>query len=198
MTPFEAYVLYSALKAHFSREQYDFIKYQGKMKLNVEAFEIRKDKFFFAKLAKHKNPKDFLIANFVENGTNIWIGDLINNSTTEKVYIEWNKRRQALSYYFQEDLNNLLTNISDNVNIKNNQHPHLLKLFLRKKISIETIIILDDLLNYFDLWNKKLKDDPLWKDIFIIFKKYRSFLDYDISKMRKIALKHFEASYENA
>jgi len=197
VTPYEAYVLYSALKTHFIRESYDFIKYQGKMKLTVESFESRKDKFFFAKLAKHKNPKDFLIANFIENGPNIWIGDLVNNSSTEKVYTDWNKRRQSLSYYFEEDLNNLLTNIAENISIKDNQHPHLLKLFLRKKISIETIIILDDLLDFFNLWNNKLMNDPLWKEIFMIFKKYRSFLEYDVSKMRKIAYKHFEASYEN-
>jgi T4 gene Gp59 loader of gp41 DNA helicase/T4 gene Gp59 loader of gp41 DNA helicase C-term len=197
MTPYDAYVLYTALKAHFIRDSYDFIKYQGKMKLTIDSFELRKDKFFFAKLAKHKNPKDFIIANFVETGPNTWIGDLINNSTAEKVYTEWNKRRQALSYYFEQDLNMLLTNISDNITIKEQQHPHLLKLFLRKNISIETIIILDDLLGYLDRWDKKLKDDPLWKDISIIFKKYRSFLEYDITKMRKLALKHFEAAYES-
>ena len=42
MTPFECYRDYVALKSHFSRENYDYFKYNKKSRLSVESFEKRK------------------------------------------------------------------------------------------------------------------------------------------------------------
>ena len=69
MQPWEAYTLFSALKLHFESDGYDAIKYNFKTSARPNSFNKRKDRFFFAKLAK-KYPtdaalKDFLIANFV-------------------------------------------------------------------------------------------------------------------------------------
>lgn len=195
MSPFEAYQLYAALKSHFSSESYDFIKYNGKVKANQSNFETRKDRFFFAKLAKRKDAKDFLIANFIVKGSNIWIGDLVNNADCEKNFSEYKKRTQALGYNFEEDLKQCLTNFDENVIVKEHQHPFLLKLFLRKKIAIETIIILNELTGFFAHWNKQLKDDIVWKDIHLLCVKYRPFLSYDSKRMRSIALNMFENNH---
>ena len=40
-----------------------------------------------------------------------------------------------------------------------NQHPILLKEYLGKRVSIETMIILDNLVGYIKNWDKKLKWD---------------------------------------
>jgi hypothetical protein len=192
MTPFEAYVLYCALKQHFTSASYDFNKYHGKVKLSIESFEKRGDRFFYAKLAKRKDLKEYLISNFIATGPKIWVGDLVNSVDAETIFMNWKKRTQSLSYYFEEDLKNCLTNLDENLIIRDNQHPHLLKLFLRKKISLETLIILNELLGFFKHWNKKLSDDIIWKDVYIICEKYRPFMLYDINKMKKIALNIFE------
>jgi len=191
MTPFDAYVMYCALKMHFTTKDYDFIKYNGKLRITGDHFERRKDKYFFHKLAKRKDVKEFLISNFVSNTNQTWIGDLVNNSSTEDNYTEWKKRTQAIAYSFEEDLKKCLTKLDDNVIITDNQHPFMLKLFLRKKISIETLIILNDLIGFFSHWNKHLKDDIIWKDIHLLCVKYRPFLQYDKVKMKSIALKIF-------
>ena len=190
MTPYEAYVLYCALKMHFTTEDYDFIKYNGKFKTSVDNFERRRDKFFFAKLAKRKDIKEYLISSFVSSNST-WIGDLVNNSSIEEHFIDWKKRTQALSYFYEEELKKLLTNLDENVIVKEHQHPFLLKLVLRKKVSIETLVILNDLLNFFPHWNKQLESDILWKDVHLLCRKYRSFLQYDKKAMKAITLKVF-------
>ena len=65
--PYDAYVKYLALKSHFSQKNYDYIKYNGKVKAWRTTFETRKDKYFFYKLSKMKDPVEFLIANFIDN-----------------------------------------------------------------------------------------------------------------------------------
>lgn len=51
MTGFEVYKMYLALKQHFTKEKYDFYKYNGKVRANEKSFEESSDRYFFKKLA---------------------------------------------------------------------------------------------------------------------------------------------------
>lgn len=184
MTPFESYKTFLAVKSHFTSDSYDYIKYNGKVNASSTSFETRKDKYQFYKLSKHKNPLQYLVANFVD-GDLKWIGDLFDDKS-EKVYADWLKRQQSISYIFEQDLNKLLTLFDDNVIVKNGQHPYLLKQYLRREISIETIIILNDILGFFGHWNKKIEDGVLWPSIYKKLSKYKPFFHYDMFKCRKI------------
>lgn len=183
-TPFEAYKTFLAVKSHFTTDSYDYVKYNGKVNASSTSFETRKDKYQFYKLSKHKNPLQYLVANFVD-GDLKWIGDLFDDKS-EKVYADWLKRQQSLTYIFEQDLNKLLTNFDDNVIVKNGQHPYLLKQYLRREISIETIIILNDILGFFGHWNNKIEDGVLWPSIYKKLSKYKPFFHYDMFKCRKI------------
>lgn len=184
MMPFEAYQTFLAVKSHFTTDNYDYVKYNGKVSASQTSFETRKDKYQFYKLSKHKDPLKYLVANFVD-GDLKWVGDLFNDDS-EKVYSEWLKRQQSLSYIFEQDLNKLLTDFDTNVIVKNGQHPYLLKQYLRRQISIETIIILNDILGFFGHWNKKIEDTVLWPSIYKKLSKYKPFFHYDAFKCRKI------------
>ena len=61
--PYESYKLYNALKLHFETDSYDALKYNFKTSIKPQSFFNRKDKYFFAKLAKTygKHLKDFYI-----------------------------------------------------------------------------------------------------------------------------------------
>lgn len=183
VTPFEAYRNFLALKMHFNSD-YDYIKYNGKVSATPQSFDTRKDKYQFYKLSKHKDPLKYLVANFVD-GDLKWIGD-IHSDESEKTYNNWLKRQQSLTYVFEQDLNKLLTNFNDNVIVKNGQHPYLLKQYLRREISIETIIILNDILGFFGHWNKKIEDSVLWPSIYKKLVKYKPFFHYDAFKCRDI------------
>jgi len=51
--------------------------------------------------------------------------------------------------------------------IEEYDHPYLLKLLLRKEICIETFVVLVDITQCHKHWNKKMKDDPIWDQVFL-------------------------------
>jgi hypothetical protein len=191
MTPYEAYREYLALKSHFSNKSYDYFKYNGKVKnATIDSYEKRRDKLFFMKLAKHRDPINFLVANFVENDK-MWIGNIAYNEEAEKKYFNWLKKNQSLTYVFTNDISNLDENFDSNFLVEQNNHPKILKLYLSGEISIETLVILTDLVRCISYWNKNMSDDPIWNDVLLKIQKYKPFIKYDKEKMKKIVVDKF-------
>jgi hypothetical protein len=191
MNAFDVFKDYVALKNHFTTKTYDYFKYNGKTRANADTFRHRKDKIFFMKLAKHQDPKNFLVANFVESD-NTWIGDLAYNESAQSNYMNWLKRQQSLSYIFTNDIDYLNDNFDFNFIVENGQHPPAMKLYLSKKITIETLIILIDVVRCFSHWQKQMSDDIVWKELSHKLIKYKPFLQYDRDKMKKILLDRFK------
>lgn len=170
--------MYLALRQHFTRKTYDYFKYNGKVKTSQDHFSKRRDKYYFAKLAKHEDLQGFLVANFLES-PNQWIGDLLKNPVTNDTYLDWKKRQQSLLYQFQNHIL-LLPSIKEAIVCKDGNLPLVITLFLQRKISIETLVILTDCLGCHAYWSKELKDNVIWSDwIGILIKKYKPFLKYD-------------------
>jgi len=182
---FDIYVYYLALKRHFT-SNYDFFKYNGKVKANAMSFENRKDKFFFYKLSKKKEAKDIILANMLAN-PNAWAGELLDDKA-ESIYKEWVKRKQSLTYQFKSDIINLDDQFNDNFVVKDGQHPRLLKLYMMNDISLETLVMICDITKCLGHWEKNISDTIVFPDINKLVRKYRPFLDYDKQKMRKILL----------
>ena len=190
---YDSYCEYTALKAHFSTN-YDYQKYNGKLKsANPAAFNNSNLKLFFQKLAKHKDVQGFLVANFLEDNK-AWIRELAYSDRAEAVYTEWAKRIQSLTYTFTQEINKLDEDSFDgNFIVKNGNHPNILKLYLGKDISLETLTILVDLSGCDKYLNKVLKDDPVWEEVAFKVSKYKPFLQYDRAKIRKIILDKFKS-----
>ena len=51
MTGFEAYRIYNAIRLHFNTD-YNAIKYHFKTNVSPSSFEIKKERYFFEKLAR--------------------------------------------------------------------------------------------------------------------------------------------------
>jgi hypothetical protein len=186
---FDIYVYYLALKRHFT-STYDFFKYNGKVKANAMSFENRKDKFFFYKISKKKDAKDFILANMLEN-PNAWAGDLVDDKA-ENVYTDWLKRKQALTYQFKSDIMELNEDFNSNFIVEDGQHPRLLKLYSMNRVSLETLVILCQVTGCLPYWEKTIKDTIVFPDINRRVRKYAPFLEYDKSKMKKIILDNFD------
>jgi|TARA_R110000796_G_scaffold54712_1_gene127865 hypothetical protein len=183
---FELYTYYMAMKKHFTTS-YDYVKYGGKMRLSVDSFENRKDKFFFYKLAKRRDCKDFVLANLIQK-PNLWIGDLVNSEYANTIYTEWSKRQQAITYVFKNELEELDDDFNSNFVVEDGQYPNALKLYNTKRVSIESLIILDDLTHCFKYWDRAINDTIVYPSINKIVQNYKPFLSYDKAKMRKICL----------
>ena len=188
MTPFECYKSYLALKQHFT-SSYDYHKYNGKTGASVKGFENRRDRYYFEKLSKKRDPFSFLLAN-IANDPSKWIGNIVMEDSSEAEYNKWVKRNQALTYTFREELSVLSEDFDSNF-MCDGGHPPILQEYLRKKISIETLIILVQLTKCFSKWNKMMKYDPVWHSISTKMQKYQPFMKYDIDKFRKIVMEKF-------
>lgn len=186
---YDIYVYYLALKRHFTTD-YDFFKYNGKVKASQQAFENRKDKFQFYKLSKRKDAKEFILANMIYEPT-LWVGDLLDNEKAEEVFVEWTRKQQALSYVFDTDLAELNPDFNSNLVVEDGQYPRLLQLYNMKRVNVETLVIIDDLVKNFRYWERNISDPIIFPQIKRTVEKVRPFISYDRPKMRQLLMKKF-------
>ena len=74
----------------------------------------RRDRYFFHKLSRtysDTNIVDYFVSNFVVN-TNLWVGDIIGKSGDEN-YKSWSRRIESLHYYYEQDIEYILSMITD-------------------------------------------------------------------------------------
>ena len=190
MSAFEVYKDYLALKQHFNKSDYDYQRYNGKMKLSVATFEKRKDKLFFQKLAKRADYHQFLLANLVHD-KKAWIRDIAYSEEAEKVFSEWKKRIQSLTYTFKQDLNKLDPVFDKNFVCRDNEHPILLKQYLASEVTLETLCILLEMSGARRHWDFRLKYDPIWSTVDLTTAKYLPFIPYDKEVFKKIVVDFF-------
>ncbi len=112
------------------------------MNVKEDTFEVRRDKYFFMKLSKKPEPFEYLLANISSRGTKAWIGDIIDSSG-EETYLAWKKRKESLSYNFKSELSNLKDELDDNLVMDGGNHPYLLRLYLLKEFSLDSLCIMN-------------------------------------------------------
>lgn len=191
MSAFDCYKEYLALKNHFSSPNYDYFKYNGKLKVNADSFNTRKDKLFFQKLSKHPDVHNFLIANLSKN-EKAWIKELAYSEEAERTYKEWLKRNQSLTYVVKNEIKQLEPNFDTNFIIpKGSAHPQLLKLYLGGFVSLETLCILVDITKAKKHWDSKMEYDPIYQEVKLKIEKYTPFVKYDKEKVKNIIIDFF-------
>lgn len=183
MTEFEAYRHFLALKLHFTSENYDYFKYNGKHNATMASFDKRSDKRFFKKLVrKNINITEYYVANLV-NGKE-WISQF-----EDSVWKEWQARSQSIEYNFINDAEKLLTsaeNFDIIFNCNEGTHPKLLKAYLAKKISLETLVILDRLVHYRERFDREIKENYIWPKVSMLIQKYEPFVRVNIVKCKRM------------
>ena len=192
MQPFDAYSMYNALKLHFEQDSYDAVKYNFKSNVSSKSFFARKDKYFFAKLAKNYDDKllQYYIANF-KNGVS-YVGDMLNEGG-ETNFKEHMKIRESIHREFEKDINSLvdMDKEFDSFFEANQTHPLIIKLLMREEISLETVVILDSILGFMDREGKKITETIIWPDISRKIMKYKPFVDFNKIKCVDIIKKRF-------
>jgi hypothetical protein len=190
VTPFEVYKNYLAFKNHFTKKEYDYFKYCGKSRASLDSFHKRKDRFFFERTSRQKTDdeiKFYFVANFVEcsDSQNLWIGEIIKNG--DDIYKNWLRKVQSLSYLFKTEANVFINkeNFNSLFECKKGQHPEILKLYLQDAITLETMVILNSILNYVGDFDNKMTD-PVWETVSLKIKKYTPFLNIDVEKYKKM------------
>ena len=82
---------------------------------------------------------------------------------------------------FEQEVGYLLEKktIQEVLTVKNGQHPFLLKQFLGKKISLETMCILDAITNYSSKWNELITETIVYPDVWTRISKYKTFIHFE-------------------
>lgn len=192
MDEYSVYKMYLALKLHFTTEKYDVIEQRGRVRASKTAFAKRKDLYSIKKVSKTYTDEEvanFLVANFVSGDR--WGG--VFDSEAGDRYLDWKRRVESLTYIFSNDIDNLKEELSekqlefeDAFKITNGQHPYILKAFLRRTITLETLVILEKLRPFVEEFDAKVDDKILWPDVSRLIKKYKPFLKFDKEKYNGI------------
>ena len=187
---FAAFAMFHALKLHFTSDSYDYVKYNGKTNVTKTTFSTRKDKYTFYKLSRKfglTELRDYYIANFLVSDIQ-WVGDMVGPDAEEN-YKKWLKTTQSLTYTFENDIIKLLDRVNDPnelLMVKKNEFPLLMQYAQQGDIALETLIILNDLMNFFPMWEKEIYDDIVWPNFKKKCEKYKPFLSYDKEKYKLI------------
>lgn len=192
MDEFSVYKMYIALKLHFTTDEYDVIASKGRVRASRQAFAKRKDLYSIKKISKTYTDEEvahFLISNFVSGDR--WGG--VFDSEAGQRYLEWKRRIESLSYIFKNDLDNLVNELESNnmkfedaFSLSKTEHPYIIKMYLRKTITLETLVILEKIAPFVNLFDKELAKDIIWPDVSRLIKKYKPFLKFDSERYNGI------------
>jgi len=190
MMSFDCYKTYIAMKSHFTKDSYDYLRYGNRLpRVSLNSFYQRKDRFFFEKMSREFADKDiekFFIANFTsgKEPEKVFISDIIK--TGRSTYMEWQKRNQSLSYNFKQEVGKLFQgkNINDVFDCSKG-HPPILKEYLGRRVSIETLVICNKILRYVKDFDKQLSPYA-WETVSMTIKKYEPFINIDVFHYKKL------------
>lgn len=186
-TGYGSYLLFLALRTHFTNAKYDFFQMHGKLRATKESYQKRNDRFFFEKLAKQYDAeelKDFYIANFLNDKR--YVTDLLDEDA-HAAFFNHRARQQAIQYHFRNDLDLLFDKgVKQVFQLSEDEYPKVIILYFQGRISIDTLVILNDFIPFADKFSKYLSEDVVWNKIALKMQKYRPFLKYPRDKIKLI------------
>ena len=192
-TGYGAYLLFLALRTHFTNAKYDFFQMHGKLRATKESYLKRNDKSFFDKLARDyscEELRDFYVANFLEDKH--YVTELLDD-VAERNYREYQRRRQSLTYIFTSELEGLFdSGLTRPFKLNDGEYPDIVNLYLRHVLSPETLVIINDFIPFEEKFSKYLSDDILWSKVSLKLKKYKPFVRYDKEKVKSILKEKFD------
>ena len=93
-----------------------------------------------------------------------------------------------MTYIFSDDIIRLVGDESPDrmLKVEDGQHPVLLHQVMSGSIKVETLCILNDIMNFFPMWDRKISDDIIWPNFRLKCEKYTPFVIYDKVKFKNI------------
>jgi len=197
MIPLDVYRTYLSVRNHFTNDNYNFFKFGGKTKASSSAFEKRRDRYIFDKVSKDYKDDEvalLFVSNFVAK-EKFWIGNTLSEES-RNIYTMWRKKIQSLSYIFENDVKAIVDEINDReidfdsvFKIQDGQHPIILRLTLADRISLESFLILNKILDFFPQFNRRIEETIIWPDFYKKCVKYEPFVKVDMTRFKFILKK---------
>jgi len=129
--------------------------------------------------------QNFFLANFTQtfDPQGMWIGLIIDSG--EKKYSQWSDQIENLFEIFKTNADRIVNeyNIEELFSCKKGHSP-ILKEYLSSNLSIEEMIIYENIFSFVKEHDKKLID-PVWESVSLKIKKYMPFLNINMLQYKK-------------
>ena len=95
-----------------------------------------------------------------------------------------------MTFMFENDIDYLIDicNFEDLFDCKSGNHPILLQAYLGDRVTLESMVILNTLVNYVPDFDKKINEPIVWAEVKKKVVKYEPFLSVDKNKYKCILL----------
>jgi len=169
MDGYLAYKFYLAIKLHFTNDSYNVFVNKGRIKATYSSFLKRNDKGIFETLSRKFNSEkeyiQYIASNFMYGHPNV-IYDSYDNGMIQ--YMEYIKRKQSITRVFVDGLSKLETMDCGEI----------FEAYLKKVITLESIVILDTIENVCDNVYNVLVEDQIR-----LIRKSAGFVKFDKGKI---------------
>lgn len=188
---FTVFRLYCAVKAHF-QGTFDVSKYGLRVNVTRNSFDKRKDKVFFERIAQKLDAQrcyELFMYNLAANPS--CLAYELSGSDAYEFYIMYSGRLDMMSALFTEALGfifDLLIKTGKEFSdlFKGDGHPVIFQLLMQGSISLESFIILDELLHFMSDINNKYQEDLLWISWYTKINQYRKLISIDLKKAKQM------------
>ena len=129
----------------------------------------------------------FLVSNFVHSDDN-WTKSLLEDQA-EETYRDWKQTTDSMSKVYAEDLQKICPDPKEFNNlfkVEDGQFPLLLNLLMQKEVTLETMVILNNIFDFIRIWDKKISEDIIYPKVSRKVRKYGAFLNVDVSKYKQL------------
>lgn len=182
MDGFKAFKYYTAIKLHFTNPQFNVFVNRGRVKGSRAAFLSRNDHLLFEKLAQQlPNDKDFIqyiAANFMYGNPNM----VYSSDEAMANFKEFQRRKQSITRVFTNDLDTI-TSSGAQYEFSGLQIPDVVQLLMAKRITLETMVILNDMDAIVDKMRQSTHIALLLGDDLLRIEKSKGFVKYDPYKV---------------
>jgi hypothetical protein len=191
MTTDDAYKIFTALRLHFTTDNYDIrsgitprkpkagvkVNFKKKLEVLMKQYNYDQDEFI-----------GYLVANFL-NG-NEWV---IFEPLGHETFMEWKRIQESLTYNYTQDIHHLASLVSVIPELFNcsTGHPVILKSYCGKRCRLETLVILNKLYKFTVEIDEHLVLDPVWNSVSRLIHKYSPFIKVEKEKFSMITSKAF-------
>lgn len=200
---FKAWKTYHGMYLHFTTT-YDYFKYYGNASWGtITSMEKYFAKFehqtgfswqrgFFTSLGKKFDVELDLIYYFLSQMTR---SKMYPTEFLDEYFDEYKNKMDSFSLHLQRNMKSVVEYMKE-YDLKFNElfecdginHPPILKLLLGEDISLETFTVLDIILDFTKILDKKLID-PIWRDQKALCYNYKPFLEVNVDSKRRLIRK---------
>ena len=197
---FRAWKTYHGMYLHFTGS-YDYFKYFGNATwgtiASMEKYFAKHEhqtgfswqRGFFASLGKKMTKEHDLIYYYLSQLTR---GKNYPSEFLDDYYDEYRIKMESFTLHLQRNMKVIVEYMKE-YDLKFNElfecdginHPPILKLLLGEDISLETFTVLDIILGFTKIVDKKLID-PIWRDQKTLCYNYKPFLEVNVNEKRKL------------